>query len=202
MDSNDMSSQITPVGFIPRFFGAFAQFFKYLGSGEYAARCTLVSEGQLFANEVEPKIIYEEVETIREIEVPMPALASLNSDGALQLLQLFQQEARLVDFLMESLEGFSDEEVGAASRQIHAGCSKTLQQFFDITSVSNASEGQRITIENGYNPKEFRLEGRIEGNGPFNGTLIHGGWKVTNTNLPQVTNTASLSILAPAEVEV
>jgi len=126
----------------------------------------------------------------------------LNSDGALQLLQLFQQEARLVDFLQESINDYSDEEVGAASRQIHAGCSKTLKQFFEITSVSNAPEGQRISIESSYNPKEYRLEGRVEGDGPFNGTLIHAGWKVNNCNLPKVTNTDSLSILAPAEVEV
>jgi len=197
-----MTNKINPIGFVPRFFGAFGQFFKYLGSGDYAASCKLISEGQRFEAEVEPKVVYEEVEIIREIEVAAPALASVNSDGALQLLQLFQQEARLIDFLQEPIESYSDEEVGAASRQIHKGCAKTLKQFFDVTSVSSVEEGQKITINSDYNPKEYKLEGRVEGKGPFNGVLIHAGWQVSNIKLPQVTSTDSLSVLAPAEVEV
>ncbi|MCZ2720371.1 DUF2760 domain-containing protein [Marinomonas sp. 15G1-11] len=197
-----MKNTITPMGFFSRFFGAFLQFFKYLGDGDYAARCKLVGEGQLFSTEVEPTVVYEEVDIIREIEVPSPVLASVNSDGAMQLLQLFQQEARLIDFLQEPIDSYTDEEVGAASRQIHLGCSKTLKQFFEITTISHVPEGESLTIDSGYNPKEYKLEGRVEGQGPFRGTLIHAGWKVSSARLPQVTNTESLSILAPAEVEV
>ncbi|MFT2112299.1 DUF2760 domain-containing protein [Marinomonas sp. 2405UD68-3] len=195
-----MTNKINPIGFVPRFFGAFGQFFSYLGNGDYAARCKLVAKGQRFESEVEPKVVYEEVEVIREVAAP--TLTTVNSDGALQLLQLFQQEARLIDFLQEPIESYSDEEVGAASRQIHKGCSKTLKQFFDVTPVSSIEEGQKITIDSDYNPKEYKLEGRVEGKGPFNGVLIHAGWQVSNIKLPQVTNTDSLSVLAPAEVEV
>ncbi|BDX02671.1 MAG: DUF2760 domain-containing protein [Marinomonas sp.] len=202
-----MTNKIKPVSFIPRFFGAFGQFFKYMGSGDYAARCQTVDQGEPFAFEVEPKVITEEVEVIREIEVAAPALDTVNADGAHQLLQLLQQEARFIDFIQESIDDYSDADVGAASRQIHAGCSKVLKQHFTIDVVSldvlnTAAESSRVEVPAGYDAKQIKLEGRVEGDGPYAGSLIHPGWKVTETRLPKVTNTESLNILAPAEVEV
>lgn len=202
-----MTNKIKPVSFVPRFFGAFGQFFKYMGSGDYAARCQTVGQGEQFAFEVEPKVITEEVEVIREIEVAAPALDSVNTDGAHQLLQLLQQEARFIDFLQESIDDYNDADVGAASRQIHAGCAKVLKQHFTIDVVSmdvvnTAVENSRVEVPSGYDAKQIKLEGRVEGDGPYAGTLIHPGWKVTETRLPKITNTDSLNILAPAEIEV
>lgn len=202
-----MTNKIKPVSFVPRFFGAFGQFFKYMGSGDYAARCDTVVQGEQFAFEVEPKVITEEVEVIREIEVAAPVLDTVNADGAHQLLQLLQQEARFIDFIQESIDDYSDADVGAASRQIHAGCSKVLKQHFTINVVSldvvnTAAENSRVEVPSGYDAKQIKLEGRVEGDGPYAGTLIHPGWKVTETRLPKVTNTESLNILAPAEIEV
>ncbi|NLQ18637.1 DUF2760 domain-containing protein [Marinomonas sp. M1K-6] len=202
-----MTNKITPVSFVPRLFGAFGQFFKYMASGDYAARCQAAAQGEQFAFEVEPKIITEEVEVIREIEVAAPVLDTVNADGAHQLLQLLQQEARFIDFIQESIDDYSDADVGAASRQIHAGCAKVLQQHFTIDVVSldvvnTAAENSRVEVPSGYDAKQIKLEGRVKGDGPYAGTLIHPGWKVTETRLPKVTNTESLHILAPAEVEV
>ena len=197
-----MTQKIKAVSFVPRFFGAFGQFFKYMGSGDYAARCQQASKGELFAFEAEPTVITETVEVIREIEVMAPALNTVNEDGAHQLLLLLQQEARFIDFLQESIDDYSDGDVGAAARQIHAGCSKVLTQHFTIEVVNFAAENSRIEIPADYDAKQIKLEGRVEGAGPYTGTLIHPGWKVTDTRLPKVTNTESLTILAPAEVEV
>ncbi|AEF54654.1 DUF2760 domain-containing protein [Marinomonas posidonica] len=197
-----MSQTLTKVSFIPRFFGAFGQFFKYLSNGDYAARCLAVGQGEKLAFEVEPNVITEEVEVIREIEVAAPALASVNTDGALQLLQLLQQEARFIDFVQESIDAYSDEEVGAAARQIHAGSSKVLAQNFTLEVVNPAPENTSVTIPADYDAQQIKLEGRVEGTGPYSGNLIHSGWQVTDIRLPQVSQTQSLSILAPAEVEV
>ncbi|WP_111640092.1 DUF2760 domain-containing protein [Marinomonas shanghaiensis] len=202
-----MTNKIKPISFVPRFFGAFGQFFKYIGSGDYAARCHTVGQGEPFAFEVEPNVITKEVEVIREIEVAAPVLDTVNVDGAHQLLQLLQQEARFIDFIQESIDDYSDADVGAASRQIHAGCAKVLKQHFSIEVVSldvvnSATENTRVEVPSGYDAKQIKLEGRVEGDGPYVGTLIHPGWKVTQTRLPKVTNTESLTILAPAEVEV
>jgi len=202
-----MTKTIKAVSLVPRFFGAFGQFFKYMGSGDYAARCQLNSKGELFAFEVEPKVITEEVEVIREIEVAAPILDTVNADGAHQLLQLLQQEARFIDFLQESIDDYADTDVGAAARQIHAGCAKVLKQHFTIDVVSTdvvntAAENSRVEVPSGYDAKQIKLEGRVEGLGPYTGTLIHPGWKITDTRLPKVSNTDNLIILAPAEVEV
>ncbi|MBJ7539013.1 DUF2760 domain-containing protein [Marinomonas transparens] len=197
-----MSKKITPVSFVPRFFGAFGQFFKYMGSGDYAARCQQIAAGDVLASETEPQTITETVEVIREIEVAAPALDTVSSDGAYQLLQLLQQEARFIDFTQESIDGYDDADVGAAARQIHAGCAKVIQQHFTIETVKDAAENSRIDIPVGYDAKQVKLQGRVAGDGPYTGTLIHPGWKVVETRLPKVASTDSLHILAPAEVEV
>ncbi|MGJ8647750.1 MAG: DUF2760 domain-containing protein [Marinomonas colpomeniae] len=197
-----MTKKIKTASFVPRFFGAFGQFFKYIGSGDYAARCQLVASGELLASETEPTVITETIDVIREIEVAAPTLDTVNVDGAHQLLQLLQQEARFIDFLQESIDNYTDEDVGAAARQIHVGCAKVLKQHFTIDVVNTASESSRIEVPSDYDVKQIKLEGRVEGLGPYSGTLIHPGWKVVDTRLPKVTNTDNLTILAPAEVEV
>lgn len=197
-----MSQKITSISFIPRFFGAFGQFFKYMGSGDYAARCAAVSKGEAFAFEAEPTVITKEIEVIREVEVAAPVLDSVNEDGAHQVLQLLQHEARFIDFIQESIDGYDDAEVGAAARQIHAGCAKVVKQHFTIDVVNVAPENSRLEIPADYDAKQIKLEGRVEGSGPYTGTLIHPGWKVTSTQLPKVSSTDNLTILAPAEVEV
>ena len=50
--------------------------------------------------------------------------------SGLMLLAAFQREGRMVDFLRQDVAGFSDEEVGAAARVVHAGCGKVMNQFF------------------------------------------------------------------------
>lgn len=197
-----MTKTIKAVSFVPRFFGAFGQFFKYMGSGDYAARCQHLLEGDLLASEVEPSVVTETVEVIREIEIAAPTLDTVNEDGAHQLLQLLQQEARFIDFLQESIGDYTDADVGAAARQIHAGCANVLKQYFTIDAVNSAAENSRVEVLADYDVKQIKLEGRVEGTGPYTGTLIHPGWKITDTRLPKVTSTDNLTILAPAEIEV
>lgn len=199
-----MTKKVTPITFVPRFFGAFGHFFKYLSSSDYAGRSQLINQNEKFAFEVPEKVVKEVViETVTEVrEIEAPRLETVSVDGAYQLLQLMQQEARLIDFIKEDIQAFSDAEVGAASRIIHSGCAKVLSQNFEIDTVSKQEESSRISLAEGYNSKEYKLEGRVEGEGPFNGTLIHPGWKVVKHNLPKVSDTKDMNILAPAEVEI
>ena len=41
------------------------------------------------------------------------------SDGALQILAILQRDSRLIDFVMEDIAPYSDEQVGAAVRGLH-----------------------------------------------------------------------------------
>jgi hypothetical protein len=53
---------------------------------------------------------------------PAAAPAVRTSDGALQLLGILQRDSRLVDFLMEDIASYSDDQVGAAVRELHDQC--------------------------------------------------------------------------------
>ncbi len=123
-------------------------------------------------------------------------------DAALQLLGLFQNEARLIDFLEEDIASYSDADIGAAARIVHEGCRKVLHQHFDIEPVRDESEGSRITLPKGFDPAEIRLTGNIVGEPPFQGVLVHRGWRADKVKLPQLSEGHHADILAPAEVEL
>lgn len=144
-----------------------------------------------------------EVEKIVEKVVKVESkLATANTDSAMQLLSLFQQEARLIDFLKEDVAGFSDEEVGAAARVIHAGGQKVLKEYVSLSPVRTEDEESRITLEEGFNAQQVRLVGNVSGSAPFTGTLIHKGWKADSMTLPKLAENYDASIIAPAEVEL
>jgi hypothetical protein len=127
---------------------------------------------------------------------------STSTESAMQLLALFQKEARLVDFLNEDVAAYSDEEVGAAARVIHSGGQKVLKDYVSVTPIRSEEEESRILIEEGFNPQQIRLTGNVTGSAPFNGTLIHKGWQVTGMNLPKVSQDYDATVIAPAEVEL
>lgn len=150
--------------------------------------------------EVEKVVEVEKiVERVVEVE---SKLATANTDSAMQLLSLFQQEARLIDFLKEDVAGFSDEEVGAAARVIHAGGQKVLKEYVSLSPVRSEDEESRITLEEGFNAQQVRLVGNVSGSAPFTGTLIHKGWKADSMTLPKLAENYDASIIAPAEVEL
>lgn len=173
-----------------------------MADGKYAATCRRVQDGELLASETEPKVVTETVEVIREVPTPAPALDSVSVDGAYQVLQLMQHEARFIDFLQENIDQYSDAEVGAASRQVHKGCHKVLAQNFVIKPVHTAQENSRVEVPADYDNKQIQLEGQVMGKGPYTGTLIHPGWQVVESNLPKVSSADGLNIIAPAQVEV
>lgn len=123
-------------------------------------------------------------------------------ESALQMLGLLQQEGRFVDFLQENVSRFSDAEIGGAARVVHEGCRKALQEHLTIKPVRPEDEGKRLTLEEGFDATSIRLTGNVVGNPPFNGTLVHRGWRVVEVKLPQVADGHDVRILAPAEVEL
>ena len=73
--------------------------------------------------------------------VAPPPPAPPVSDGALQLLQILQRDSRIVDFLMEDISGYSDEQVGAAIRPVHADCRASLTRHVQLSPVIDGVEG-------------------------------------------------------------
>ncbi len=137
------------------------------------------------------------------VEPPRPVVVrEATPDAALQLLGLFQQEARFIDFLKENISGHGDADIGAAVRIVHEGCRKVLQQHLDLEPVRTEPENSRITLPKGFDASAVRVSGHIVGEPPFTGTLIHGGWRVTRIHLPQLAEGHDARVLAPAEVEL
>lgn len=128
--------------------------------------------------------------------------AEASVQPVLQLLGLLQQEARLIDFLQEDVTQYGDADIGAAARVVHGGCRKVLQQYLELAPVMTESEQSRVTVQAGFDPAEIHLTGRVSGQGPFTGILMHKGWKVTRIQLPALAEGHNVHVLAPAEVEV
>ncbi|MGH8547541.1 MAG: DUF2760 domain-containing protein [Methylococcales bacterium] len=129
-------------------------------------------------------------------------LREARPDAALQLLGLLQQEARFMDFIEEDIQSYSDADIGAAARIVHEGCHKVMHNHFDFSPVRPESENSRITIKPGFDPSTVRLTGNIVGKAPFNGTLVHRGWQVTDIRLPKLAEHHNVKVVAAAEVEL
>jgi Domain of unknown function (DUF2760) len=119
---------------------------------------------------------------------------------ALHVLAMLQRDGRLIDFLSEDLNGFSDSEIGAAARTVHAGCRKTLG-YVQLEPVYRDPEGASVTVPPGFDPAAVRLTGNVVGNPPFKGSLRHHGWRATRATFPPPP-AHDPHILAPAEVEL
>ncbi len=136
-------------------------------------------------------------------KVPTPELKKPSQSEAITLLATLQREARLVDFLKEDLGGYSDEQVGAAVREIHRECGSVLNRFFAIQPVMNDDEGATVVIPAGFDATRFRLTGKVTDNAPFRGVMRHHGWEATQCELPTFTGSDSgARVIAPAELEL
>ncbi len=124
------------------------------------------------------------------------------SRDAVYTLVLLQRAGRLVDFLFEDLDAYDDAQVGAAVRQIHAGCRRVLEEHFAVRTVLEGAEGSTVTVPAGFDPSAVQLCGRISGSPPFAGLLRHRGWRVTKTDFPQRSARIDPAVIQPAEVEV
>src|SRR5690606_29930619 len=174
---------------------------KSTNDGESAARAAM--------DTAQEKVQAEPVDAQAPVASPAEPAPAAKEDvvvepaqPVLQLLGLLQQEARFVDFLQEDVTQFSDSDIGAAARIVHGGCRKVLQQYMALAPVMNDPEQSRVTLAAGFDPAEVRLTGRVSGQGPFSGTLMHRGWKVTRVELPAMAPGHNAYVLAPAEVEV
>jgi hypothetical protein len=123
------------------------------------------------------------------------------TDRAVQMLALLQRDGRLVDFLMEDLAAYPDAQVGAAVRDVHAGCRGVLTRYSTLVPVIDEEEGQPVTIDRGTDPATVKVVGNAAGEPPYRGVLRHRGWEAARMELPPLPATGR-SVVAPAEIEV
>ncbi len=170
--------------------------------------------GILFGGELPPEVAraygYVKAAEVKKPEAPKPAAAPKApevkpADGALQFLGILQREARLVDFLMEDIAAYSDDQVGAAVRTLHEQCGTVLKRCVTLAPIVDGVEGTYTKSDAaGADAKQgLKFIGNVppEGRAP-GGILRHKGWKASNVDLPKVNSSVNLAIIAQAEIEV
>ncbi|WP_321532762.1 DUF2760 domain-containing protein [uncultured Desulfuromonas sp.] len=146
------------------------------------------------------------------VEEPQPAAAvqydsSDDCDAAVvQLMARLQEKGRLIDFVMDDISAYDNESVGAAARIVHQGCCDVVADYFTIAPVHGGEEMEEIRLEENYDSSQYRLTGQVPDQPPYEGQVLHRGWKTTSINRPQMADVADApslkEIIAPAEVEV
>jgi hypothetical protein len=131
---------------------------------------------------------------------PTPA-AARPSDGALQMLGILQRDSRLIDFLMEDIGSYSDDQVGAAVREMHNQCRESLRRYVTLQPVIDGVEGTFAKAPSS-DPNAVKFVGNVPATPPSGGTLRHKGWRAAKVDLPAVAARQDVSVIAPAEIEI
>jgi hypothetical protein len=133
---------------------------------------------------------------------PAPARRP-SSEGALQLLAILQRDSRLVDFLMEDISGYPDDQIGAAVRELHDLCQQSLTRYVRLVPVIDGVENAPTTVPGGTaDPATVKFIGNVPARPPRAGILRHKGWRAEKVELPPVPRDGAAAVIAPAEIEV
>lgn len=130
------------------------------------------------------------------------AQADQRRRGAVQVLAVLQREGRLLDFLSEDIDTYTDGQIGAAVRDIHRGCRKALAEHVKLAPIRPEPDEAVVRIAAGHDASQVRLIGQVSGRPPFEGTLRHHGWRSTQINLPDIPAGHDPTVICPAEVEI
>lgn len=129
-----------------------------------------------------------------------PPKAAKPSVPPLRLLSVLQTESRLVDFLLEDISSYGDEQVGQAVRDIHRKAQGVLKQYLVLEPVVSGSEGDTVTVPAGFDPSSIRVLGNVTGQPPYSGEVQHPGWRVRELRLQP--SAGDDTVLQPAEVQL
>ncbi len=123
------------------------------------------------------------------------------SDGALQMIAILQRDSRLVDFLMEDITGYADDQIGAAVRELHDQCRDSLARYVKLEPVIDGVEGTYAKAPS-KDPNVVKFVGNVPAKTPEGGTLRHKGWRASKVDLPALGAKQDAAIVAPAEMEI
>ncbi len=170
---------------------AFRAFLNLLFSGELSSE-TLISLNLSRLSAAAPA----------KATAPVPAApAPRAADGALQILGILQRDSRLIDFLMEDVSAYSDDQIGAAVRELHDQCRDAIARYVTLAPVIDGVEGTYAKAP-AQDPNLVKFVGNVPAKPPAGGTLRHKGWRATKVELPNLQAKQDATIIAPAEIEI
>jgi hypothetical protein len=192
-----------------RIWTAIKVFFATLFSGDTAAKVE-----QLLLTGAEPKHAPSAEKPLGEAApaearakppaaAPKPAPPKAARSEAVTLLAALQREARFVDFIQEPLDDYSDDQVGAAARDVHRQCRAVIERMFNLRPIVGDAEGAAIDVPAGFDAGKYRVTGKVAGQAPFRGQLAHHGWEAAKCDVPSWSGSKDAAlVVTPAEVEV
>ena len=179
---------------------AFRSFFSLLFSGK-------LPDDVIVALNLTRRLMTQSApEKAKSTAAPEPAKAVAKpEDGAIQILAILQREARLIDFLQEDIAAYSDDQVGAAVRDIHKNSRATLERHLQLAPMVDGVEGAVTKVKSlGIDPKDaakLKIVGKVPADGKVDaGVLRHRGWRADKIELPPAK--PGDKTIAPAEIEV
>jgi hypothetical protein len=135
-----------------------------------------------------------------QVSAPAEPVARV-SDGALQILAIMQRDARLIDFLMEDIAGYADDQIGAAVRELHDQCRDSIARYVALQPVIDGVEGT-FTKAPTADPNSIKFIGNVPAKPPSGGILRHKGWRAAKVELPALGSRQDAAVIAPAEIEI
>jgi hypothetical protein len=135
---------------------------------------------------------------------PKPKTAAPPSRSeALTVLAALQREARFIDFIKEPLDQFNDAQIGAVARDVHRDCGTVLERVFAFQPFLAEDERATVEVPTGFDAGCYQLTGNVAGKPPFQGQLVHHGWKATKCEIAKWSGSSDATqVIAPAEVEL
>jgi Domain of unknown function (DUF2760) len=135
----------------------------------------------------------------KPVAPPPPVVRT--SDGALQMIAILQRDSRLVDFLMEDISSYADDQIGAAVRELHDQCRDSLARYVKLEPVIDGVEGTYAKSPS-KDPNLVKFVGNVPAKPPEGGTLRHKGWRAAKVDLPALGAKQDAAVVAPAEIEI
>ena len=173
---------------------AFRAFFNLLFSGE-------LSSEVLIALNLSRRSATAPAKPATPAPPPPAAPVVRTSDGALQILAILQRDSRLIDFLMEDVSAYSDDQIGAAVRELHDQCRDAVARYVTLTPVIDGVEGTYAKAP-AQDASMIKFVGNVPAKPPAGGTLRHKGWRAVKVELPNLPAKQDATIIAPAEIEI
>lgn len=129
------------------------------------------------------------------------ALATKDSGSrseALTLLSTLQREARFLDLVHESLDMYTDAQIGAAARDVLRDTRKSLDKMLEIKPLLSAKEGTSVDLPENLSPIRWKLLGPKS----ERGVIVHAGWVASKIEIPKWNgNRDDAMVLSAAEID-
>lgn len=127
--------------------------------------------------------------------------------GAVQMLRALQAESGLVDFLLEDLRYYSDQQLAQGVRAMQPDARRALEKSFRLAPVVEKVEGELQDLPADPATKFANGSLTLEGNpAEFEaihcGVLRHRGWRVAEAYLMTPSPAIDATVIHPAVYEV